>query len=185
MPIIMYLVYSMTCEYMLGQFCPNANSNACLRAGGLRTEGLPAEAVKHEWLGMYDDCRECMIVYSWGFLLNRLVSGLWGVTFLFRLSRTRPFEIGALLCSSVSVTTHEVTWGTHVVSPFHHRVLCDLEDRRRKTEISWFVFSRLYYVNLTTMITDMLSFFQVAGVCVLLFLWFCCVCWRMTDVWLT
>ena len=24
--------------------------------------------------GMYDNCRECMIVYSWGFLLNMLVS---------------------------------------------------------------------------------------------------------------
>ena len=33
---------------MLGQCCPNANSNAGLRAGGLRAEGLPAEAVKHE-----------------------------------------------------------------------------------------------------------------------------------------
>ena len=42
-PIIMYLVYCMTGKYMLGQCCPNANSNA-----GLRAEGLPAEAVKHE-----------------------------------------------------------------------------------------------------------------------------------------
>ena len=44
-PIIMYLVYCMTCEDMLGPCCPSANS---LRAGGLRAEGLPAEAVKHE-----------------------------------------------------------------------------------------------------------------------------------------
>ena len=90
------------------------------------------EAVKHEWLAMYDNCRECMIVYSWGFLLYMLVSALLGNTFLFKLSRTRPFEIGAIPCSGVSVTTHEVTWGTHVVSPFDHRVLFDLEDRRRR-----------------------------------------------------
>ena len=44
----MYLVYCMTCEYMLGQCCPNANNNVGLHAGGLRAEGLPAEAVKHE-----------------------------------------------------------------------------------------------------------------------------------------
>ena len=44
----MYLVYCMTCEDMLGQFCPNANGNAGLRAVGLRAEGLPAEAVKHK-----------------------------------------------------------------------------------------------------------------------------------------
>ena len=43
-----YLVYRMTCKYMLGQCCSNTNSNAGLRAGGLRAEGLPAEAVKHE-----------------------------------------------------------------------------------------------------------------------------------------
>ena len=59
-----------------------------------------------------------MIVYSWGFLLNMLVSALLGNTFLFRLSRTKPFEIGAIPCSGVS--------------PFDHRVLCDLEDRRRR-----------------------------------------------------
>ena len=46
-PIIMYLVYCMTCEDMLGQCCPNANGNAGLRARGLRAEGLPAEALKH------------------------------------------------------------------------------------------------------------------------------------------
>ena len=63
-PIIMYLVYCMTCEDMLGQCCLNANGNAGLRAGGLRAEGPAAEAVKHERLGMYDNCRECMIVYS-------------------------------------------------------------------------------------------------------------------------
>ena len=130
-PIIVYLVYWMTCEDMLGQCCPNANGNAGLRAGGLRAEGLPLEAVKHEWHGMYDNnfCRECMIVYSWGFLLNMLVSALLGNTFLFRPSRTKPFEIP---CSGVSLTTHEVASGTHVVSPFDHRVLCDLEDRRRR-----------------------------------------------------
>ena len=131
-PIIMYLVYCMTCEEMLGQCCPNANGNAGLRARGLRAESLPAEAVKHEWLGMYDNCRECMIVHSWGFLLNMLVSALLGNTFLFRLSRTRPLEIRVIPCTGVSVTTHEVTWGTHVVSSFDHRVLCDLEDRRRR-----------------------------------------------------
>ena len=133
----MYLVYCMTCEDMLGQCCPNANGIAGLRAGGLRAEclraeGLPAETVKHEWLRMYDNFRECMIVYRWGFLLSMLVSALLGNTFLFRLSRTRPFEIGALPCSGVSVTTHEVTCGTHVVNLFDHRVLCDLEDRRRR-----------------------------------------------------
>ena len=37
-----------------------------------------------------------------------LVSALLDNTFLFRLSRTRPFEIGAIPCSGVSVTTHEV-----------------------------------------------------------------------------
>ena len=95
---------------MLGQCFPNANGNAGLRAGGLRAEGLR--------LGMYDNCRECMIVYSWGFLLNKLVSALLGNTFLFRLSRTRSSKIGGLPCSGVSVTTPEVTWGTHVVSPF-------------------------------------------------------------------
>ena len=42
-PIIMYLVYRMTCEYMLDQCGPNANNN-----GGLRAESLPPEAVKHE-----------------------------------------------------------------------------------------------------------------------------------------
>ena len=47
-PIIMYLVYCMTCKYMLGQCCSNTNGNAGLRAGGLRAEGLPAEAMKHE-----------------------------------------------------------------------------------------------------------------------------------------
>ena len=116
----MYLVYCMTCKYMLGQCCPNANGNAGLRAGGLRAEG--------QRLGMYDNCRECMIVYSWCFLLNKLVSA--------------------------------ATWSI------------DEEDER-----SWWVFSRLYYVNLTTMIINLSSFFQVAGVWVL----FCCVCWWMTS----
>ena len=147
---------------MLAQCCPIANSNAGLRAGGLRAEGLPAEAVKHEWLGMYDNCGECMIVYSWGFLLNMLVivSALLGNTFLFRLCRTRSCVITLLV---------------HLIIAF-----CDLEDRRR---ISWWAFSRLYYVDLATMILN-LSIFQVAGVWVLLFLLFCCVCWWMTDVWL-
>ena len=56
------LAYRMRCKYMLGQCCPNANSNASiedvlrevglrsegLRAEGLRAEGLRAEAVKHD-----------------------------------------------------------------------------------------------------------------------------------------
>ena len=44
----------------------------------------------------------------------------------------RSFEIGGLACSSVSVTTPEVTWGTHVVSPFDHRALRLFEDRRKR-----------------------------------------------------
>ena len=96
---------------------------------------------------MYANCRECIIVCNWGFLLNRLVSTLWGNTFLFRLSRTRSSEIGGLPFSGVSVTTPEVTRGTQVVSPFDHRVLRpggESED----TEISWWVF--LYFIMLTS-----------------------------------
>ena len=54
---VLILVYRMRCKYMLGQCCPNANSNAGiekglretgLRAKCLRAEGLRAEAVKHD-----------------------------------------------------------------------------------------------------------------------------------------
>ena len=41
------LVYHMKCKYVLGQYCPNANSNASIDIC-LRAEGLLAAAVKYD-----------------------------------------------------------------------------------------------------------------------------------------
>ena len=69
----------MKCKYVLGQCCPNANSNASIEIG-IRAEGLRAEAVKHDVfidkLMAYENCMKCMIAYNGDFCLNSVVSAL-------------------------------------------------------------------------------------------------------------